>query len=525
MYKRILFIIEAMILFVILPFLSFATCVYWIPYKDTTHFGPNGTSNILYVFSKDLANISIDGNDTLLQGNYTHILKGDKFQEGSKIISDVPLQIWYRYSIADYGAYDEGAISYEILPQGLLGNSYWLPLSTTELVILAITNGTTVQVGSNNYNLNEGKAEHILSPSAGVHITSNNPISVVAVNYDNNCYDNTYSFPLYPENLLDTVYFIPHQHSYNYNSSTESSKVWVVATQNNTTVNFGSSQNLNQGDVASFPNTSGGKLAADKSVAIVWLSDIYAQDPWTSDYRHYTYAIVPISKKVAGKGAYIMTRKGTSHGYPLVEVFLVSLEDNNTVNFDVGGDGSIEGTELLNRGDTLYYHEEDFPGWDTLPLLIEGSEKLQVTFSRSGWWGNISESRNAETLIGLTYSPSGVENKPGRRHAYPKIEIFPNPFNKFTVISYQLPDKPTTKNQQLTIVSLTIHDISGRIIRKFPINDSRFTTNEIRWDGTDDNGKKVASGIYFYRMEVPINRDFAGSTGEFKATRKLTILK
>ncbi|MCK4307349.1 hypothetical protein KAW50_03870 [candidate division WOR-3 bacterium] len=37
----------------------------------------------------------------------------------------------------------------------------------------------------------------------------------------------------------------------------------------------------------------------------------------------------------------------------------------------------------------------------------------------------------------------------------------------------------------------------------------------VSWDGTDDNGKKVATGIYFYRMEA----------GNYKATRKLTILR
>jgi flagellar hook assembly protein FlgD len=48
------------------------------------------------------------------------------------------------------------------------------------------------------------------------------------------------------------------------------------------------------------------------------------------------------------------------------------------------------------------------------------------------------------------------------------------------------------------------------------VNDWREASHhQVIWDGRDESGEKVVSGIYFYRLEA----------GKFKATRKLTIVK
>ncbi len=78
-----------------------------------------------------------------------------------------------------------------------------------------------------------------------------------------------------------------------------------------------------------------------------------------------------------------------------------------------------------------------------------------------------------------------------------RLEVYPNPFIQSTVIRYQLSKDLTTKNQQLTSVSLTIHDISGRLVRSFAINDAGLTVNEVVWDAKDDKGKRVPSGVYY----------------------------
>jgi hypothetical protein len=85
----------------------------------------------------------------------------------------------------------------------------------------------------------------------------------------------------------------------------------------------------------------------------------------------------------------------------------------------------------------------------------------------------------------------------------------PNPFTKETVIRYSLND------YAINDLRLTIYDSAGRVVRTFDLTNYQSPFNQITWDGTNDNGEKVAAGIYFYRL----------NTGGGKATRKLTILR
>jgi hypothetical protein len=84
---------------------------------------------------------------------------------------------------------------------------------------------------------------------------------------------------------------------------------------------------------------------------------------------------------------------------------------------------------------------------------------------------------------------------------------YPNPFNPSTTISFTVPRE--------SHVRLVMHDAAGREIRTL-VNEVRSAGNHrVQWDGRDDYGKAVASGVYFSRME----------SGSFVATQKMTLLK
>ena len=71
---------------------------------------------------------------------------------------------------------------------------------------------------------------------------------------------------------------------------------------------------------------------------------------------------------------------------------------------------------------------------------------------------------------------------------------YPNPFSVSTAISYNL------KTQADAVI--TIFDILGREVRKFTIDMQIAGIHGIMWDGMNDFGKKVATGIYFYRLQA-----------------------
>jgi hypothetical protein len=95
---------------------------------------------------------------------------------------------------------------------------------------------------------------------------------------------------------------------------------------------------------------------------------------------------------------------------------------------------------------------------------------------------------------------------------------YPNPFNPETWIPYCLP--------QDADVTIRIYNNTGQLIRA--LNPGRQAAGiyldkdqAAYWDGRDGLGEKVASGVYFYTLQVrhPANR------GEFKATRRMVVLK
>ncbi len=92
------------------------------------------------------------------------------------------------------------------------------------------------------------------------------------------------------------------------------------------------------------------------------------------------------------------------------------------------------------------------------------------------------------------------------------LHNYPNPFNPETWIPYRLAED--------AFVTLTIYDSKGQVVRTLEIGHRIAAAYEsqskaIYWDGKNDVGEQVASGIYFYRL----------SAGDYSATRKMVILK
>jgi len=80
----------------------------------------------------------------------------------------------------------------------------------------------------------------------------------------------------------------------------------------------------------------------------------------------------------------------------------------------------------------------------------------------------------------------------------------PNPSAFGTVIRYEVPriEDQETGELQEERVSLKIYDISGRLIKTLVDESQESGVYGVRWEGIDSIGKKVQSGIYFYRLEV-----------------------
>jgi hypothetical protein len=92
------------------------------------------------------------------------------------------------------------------------------------------------------------------------------------------------------------------------------------------------------------------------------------------------------------------------------------------------------------------------------------------------------------------------------------LQNFPNPFNPETWIPFKLAEGGKA--------TITIYDIHGRLVRTLSLGYVSAGVYQTKakaayWDGRNETGERVASGVYFYRLQ----------SGKFSATRKMVVLK
>jgi hypothetical protein len=104
-------------------------------------------------------------------------------------------------------------------------------------------------------------------------------------------------------------------------------------------------------------------------------------------------------------------------------------------------------------------------------------------------------------------TPVDDDREPSLPSAFELQQNFPNPFNPETVISYTL--------RHATQASVVIYSLLGRQIATLVDERQTAGTHSITWDGRDQDGRPVASGVYFYRLKA----------GDVAQTKKMILLK
>jgi hypothetical protein len=102
-----------------------------------------------------------------------------------------------------------------------------------------------------------------------------------------------------------------------------------------------------------------------------------------------------------------------------------------------------------------------------------------------------------------------IELDPGAKvlKSYTLRQNYPNPFNPNTTISYQIPVAEK--------VSLKVYDMLGREVRTLVNGDVDAGSHTAVWDGTNNSGVKVASGVYIYKLQA----------GKHQLNKKMTLMR
>jgi hypothetical protein len=165
--------------------------------------------------------------------------------------------------------------------------------------------------------------------------------------------------------------------------------------------------------------------------------------------------------------------------------------------------------------------------WQQSPVLEQGFWYFTIVGNNSGtplYLRLIDENGNeTESLDYITFLPDSKLGSPFEPYQvvfYPVDENedqispanllaqnYPNPFNPETTISFSI--------AQDDHVEITIYNLRGEKIKVLLREQREAGYYSVIWDGSDDQGNKVASGIYFYSI----------NTSQYSAARKMVMIK
>ena len=184
---------------------------------------------------------------------------------------------------------------------------------------------------------------------------------------------------------------------------------------------------------------------------------------------------------------------------PLDTIF--DLELNDEINIDIKDFISNNGLNsfalgMIDTPDVVSFYSKE-------NLILEGGFNSTVQFHNSGYATN----HNVWPSISINIQDNlSVDDK-----LIPKTfalhQNYPNPFNPNTNIRFDLPKD--------TKVQIIVYDILGRLIKNIINMNQNAGFKSVQWDGKNNFGEKVPSGVYLYSIEA----------GDFNQTKKMLLLK
>jgi len=206
-----------------------------------------------------------------------------------------------------------------------------------------------------------------------------------------------------------------------------------------------------------------------------------------------------------------LTAFGLDVGYPDELLSFVKVSGSNlTENWQ-----ALDGKENISGTVTIGGFNHEAINSDKLGALITLNFKINEGIEGRGdlWLFNLTDDlAGAEVSSGFfsTNNQSTAEIPA----TYALQQNYPNPFNPETTIGYQLPHSAE--------VVLKIYDLQGHEVRMLEHGIKSAGFYVVNWDGRNDQGSKVSSGIYFYKIKMTAKDSEHNS---FMAVKKMILIK
>ncbi len=182
------------------------------------------------------------------------------------------------------------------------------------------------------------------------------------------------------------------------------------------------------------------------------------------------------------------------------------------IDWDTSGTFYKQWQEICENPSVTTSHTiGDFSGYAHVKVDVDGVLYGMYWANSSGWIVfDYTDGFAQDTVTFEAYEYTGINEQSSNIITEAiSLQVNPNPFSQMTTIKFQA---PSSKSQ----ITMSIYDASGRMVKDF----SRLTPDAQRstllsWDGTDDSGEKVSSGVYFCQLKAR----------GYEAVKKLLLIK
>ena len=197
---------------------------------------------------------------------------------------------------------------------------------------------------------------------------------------------------------------------------------------------------------------------------------------------------------------------GNQAVYPVgnipMSIFAADLDGDGDIDLATTNIGSTSISLLLNNGDANFTSQTQFTVLDPYGLFsVDFDADGDLDIAVTNWSPHTVTLLMNRELVGLK-TPGDQIPKQFALH-----QNYPNPFNPVTFINYDLPKRER--------VDLIIYNTLGQKVKTLLSKNQESGYYTAVWDATNDNGNKVSSGLYFYRLQA----------GKFIDTKKVILLK
>jgi hypothetical protein len=176
----------------------------------------------------------------------------------------------------------------------------------------------------------------------------------------------------------------------------------------------------------------------------------------------------------------------------LLVLFAFGLSHSSSPAYDIP-------RQVMDGGGAMWLATTSYKLSSSLAQPITGAQQSTSYKLYTGFWN--------PWVVEMSPVEGEEDDADLRPSEFTLSQNFPNPFNPTTVIQYALP--------KTTQVRIEVYNVLGQRVRTLVDETQEPGYKIINWDGKDDAGNEVSSGVYFCRIQA----------GDFVKSRKMTLLK